>query len=189
MRGLYGITSCDIILRVKKRDGSGYRYSQFRCLENGRPEHVGLDLQDIVHCWQPYLFNVFQLMYDRGVCNVHGVKIKYELVCREHLSLNRDISYLYVVDFDKRKIYCYYVDLSSKNGVSDEEIVNSDKLDDTMNIKKTLVYESNFRDEFTDINFVSGNVNISGIRRDMFYNEEHFRNSDFLGSEWNNVFI
>lgn len=144
-------TICDIIIRKLRRDGNGYYYTQFRNNFDGYPEGVGETLQTFVlnevnehKSISPIAIG--HLIYEISIAD-------FDYIGNDNIKLNRSISYLYVIDIDERKIYCYEVDLSSHHQmaeVTDEDIISKDFSDSTI-IRKRLVYKADFGDDFSDI--------------------------------------
>ena len=86
-------TRCNILVRGRGRNITLYHH------HDGYPEGVGLDLKRrfFEKDWNAYAF---------ANALVKDTEDEYE-VC---FAIDSDIDYLYIVDFDKREIRCFYVD-------------------------------------------------------------------------------
>lgn len=147
MRGEFG-TSCNIVLRSSKAHGRGYIYDNFYCKDNGEPENVGFDLQEIMRYSSKSIFNS---LYKRETYVRGTTKIKYNLhdFYSTEVHIDRDICYLYLFDFDTDKLYCYDVDISNMYsvGISREEVVNLERFDSNTGLRKTLVFEKSLNEQ------------------------------------------
>ena len=147
-------TRSNIIIRKKNKEGIGV-YQQLYHHYDGYPESgVGEELQE-------YVNNVPKrnCLSARGFANyLNKQDDSYEIEGKGKLNIHGDIEYLYVVDLDAQKIFCYDIFLFTEDEISDDVDFAcglANKVVTTWSGNKRYesveIYRSNFSDKFADV--------------------------------------